>query len=810
MNYSTMTEREVEIELSTSVGEGLTSFTAHDKLIENGRNLPEKTYTKSIFSVWLSQLTNLYTLAFIVMGIITAAFGFSNNRVAWITFFAVAVLNMVSGFLRDYADRKNAVEFDAKRCDEVKIIRDGNKTTIDPTLLVKGDIVVLEQGDFVPADIRILECEALKADESIFKGRGVPVDKASEKCDEEVDAAECKNILYCGSTIVTGSAAGAVIATGKDTVLAKVNKSKSKKLDMHDKFGKNAKSEKVLICTALLSAMVVMVITAMRTKDFSVAMVQSCTVAMCLLPAPLCLVRTIGVFLCSKRLEKENVKMENSHFVYDIGMSEYFLFDKGGLLTDNETRLEEKVISDTTKLELAVICSDCEISEGNLTGNDMDKATARALMAEGADVEKILRENEKILFMPFDEKRMLMASLTKIETGYRLIVKGSVEAIPTLCAYLADGNEICEMNGELLHRLEEVSSHMAEKGLKIRALAYKDIDYIPENIESEIKSLTFVGVLGYREALVRKAKESVNKIEKVFVKPVMVTGDHSITAATFAKSAGLIRKESECISFHEIAECSDEELLEKADNYKVFASATSADRERLVRVLSENSRTTIVAGEQMTAPSVALYANASFGDATMEDCDVLVEKCDIAHVAEVVYKSRSTRGNLAYASLLGISVGFAEVLVMLFMLLTGTTLLPSATKMILVNLFVVFVPCLAITTLASVHHRAGDNKLLALKCILQGLVCAIMCLVSQSSIESFVVFYSTLEAARLCASYNNLEKGRLGLAGVALMAIAFIIELIVLNVSVGAIVCALTAVAVNGILPHIKLKGLKR
>lgn len=809
MNYSVMTEREVEIELSTSVSEGLTSFAAHDKLIDNGRNVPEKTYTKSIAAVCLSQLTNLYTVAFIVMGIITALCDFTGSRVAWIIFFAVAVLNMVSGFLRDYADRKNAVDFDTRRTDEVKIIRDATGMSTDPTLLVKGDIVILQQGDFVPADIRILECESLKADESIFKGRNVPVDKVSEKCDEEVDAAECKNILYCGSTVASGRCTGVVIATGKETVLAKVRASKSRKLDMHDKFGKNAKSEKLLVVLALFAAMLVMVVTAIATKDFSLAMLQACTVAMCLLPAPVCIVRMIGIFVCSKRLKADSVKTEQTDFVYDIGMGEYFLFDKGGLLTNSETKLEEKVISDTKKLEMAVICSDCEFAGGMLTGNELDKATARALMEEGINVEAVLNENKKVLFMPFDEKRMLMASLTKIENGYRLIVKGSVEAVPTLCSKLCDNEEIKEMTGEVLHRIENVSSEMAEKGLKVRTVAYKDIEAVPENIEAEIKNLTFVGVLGYREALARKAKESVKKLERVFVKPIMVTGDHRITAAAFARGAGLIKKESECISFHEIADCSDEALIEAADKYKVFASATSYDRERLVRVLSENNRRTLVAGEQMTAPSVALYANASFGDETMEDCDVLVKKSDIENVAEVIYKSRTARGNLAYASLLAISVGFAEALVMIFRLLTGTVILPSAMKMLFINLFIVFVPALAIAVFASVHHRLNEERLLALRCVLQGLICAIFC-IAVKSIIPFVVIYSVLEAARICISYNNLEQDRLGAWGIITMAAALVFSVITLEPSVKVIVCALIAVALNGLIPYLKLKGLKK
>ena len=306
-----------------------------------------------------------------------------------------------------------------------------------------------------------------------------------------------------------------------------------------------------------------------------------------------------------------------------------------------------------------------------------------------------------------------------------------------------------------------------------------------------------------------QSKESVKKIERVFVKPVMVTGDHIITAAAFAKGAGLIKKETECISFHELTACSDEELLEAIDTYKVFAAATSADRERLVRVLCENGRNVIVAGEQMTAPSVALYANSSFGDETMEDCDVRVKKCDIENVAETIYKARSTRGNLAYASFVAISIGFAEALVMLFMLMCKNTALPSTAIMLCANLFVVFVPALVISVFATVHQKTRQTELLAVRSALWGVVCALFALLAKDMI-AFVIFASLFDGARVCAMYKNLEKGRWGIFGLVVLAVAFVASIIVLKPSVYLLLFALLAAAINAVIPYIKLKGLKK
>jgi magnesium-transporting ATPase (P-type) len=289
----------------------------------------------------------------------------------------------------------------------------------------------------------------------------------------------------------------------------------------------------------------------------------------------------------------------------------------------------------------------------------------------------------------------------------------------------------------------------------------------------------------------------------------MVTGDSIITAATFARSAGLIKKEDECISFHYLTDCSDEELLNAIDKYKVFASATSADRERMVRVLSESGKRVIVAGEQMTAPSVALYANASFGDETMTDCDVVVKKSDIENVAEVIYKSRCTRGSLTHASLMGISIGLCEVLVMMFMLMTGNVILPTATTMLTTNLFVVFVSALCVSIFAGVHQKQNDEQMLAMNCVLRGVICALFALASKDMI-AFVVLYSILDALLSCASYHNLEKGRWGTRGALVLVVVFIAANIVLGFNGTLVVCALVAAVLNTLLPHINLKGLRK
>ncbi|MGM9552645.1 MAG: HAD-IC family P-type ATPase [Clostridia bacterium] len=818
MNYSVMTEREIEIELATSVSEGLTSFTAHDRLLDLGRNNPEKTYSKRALTVVLMQFKNLYTLAFIAMGIITLLCDFKSGMGAWILFFAVALSNMVSGFLRDNRERKIAEVFDRKRRENVKIIRDGNLMESDPTLLVRGDVVVLEEGDFVPCDLRVLWCENLKADESFLRNRSVPVEKKSEKMDYEAEGFECDNILYCGTSIARGSARATVIATGKDTLLAKTASKEAHKLDMHNKFAKNDYSEKLLLLVSMLCAIAVIIFVSLKTKDVKRAMITACTISLCLIPAAVSFVRHLAMKYASNKLRKENVKVTDENILSSLGEVEYFLFDKGGMLTDEKMDLEETLIPNIEALDMAVICSDCEFSSGVVKGNSIDTATADYLINKGRDVKKLIEDNPKIHYVPFDEARKLMAVIVKWDDGYRLIVKGSIEVVPTLCTKLTDGENTMDMNGEVLHRIEHASSSMAEKGLKVRAVAYKDLTQLPDDIESEIKDLIFVGLMGYREMVVSKARETVSKLKKVHVKPIMVTGDLTITAATLARQAGIIKSEDECISFRELSDATDRELLSACDKYSVFSSASKEDREKLVRVLGANSKTVAVAGDEMSDGGVSIYSSVTFG----EDGDVVTENKDITSVGNVISFVRTIRSNMTCSSFIAVGVGLCEVLVMLYMLFTGIYFNIPTIATLLLNLFVAFVPCLVVSLFAGGCIKPHSQKNTAYECMLFGFIGALLCLIALSAgsvgtAMMFFVYYAIFEAIRRCAWNGNLEKGKSGLIGVIILGIVAVLVYFVSFLGLFgvftndnilmAILLAILSCVINGFCEYIKTKG---
>jgi Ca2+-transporting ATPase len=819
MNYSTMTEKETEIELGTSAADGISSFTAHDRLIDNGRNTPEKTYAPKTVSLIISQVKNLYTVAFFAMGAITLALDFKDGMAAWILFFAIALGNMALGLRRDWEDKIAAERFDERRTDPAKIVRDSKEVETDPTLIVKGDILVLKKGDFVPADARILECENFKVDESIFRRNTVPVSKKSDKMDYEGEITECFNMVYCGTSVIEGSAKAAVIQTGSETALAKMIDVKSKKLNMNDDFAKNTPTEKLLCMAALLSAIFMLIAVGFKTRNASAALLSSCTAALCLIPATVRAVRMAAMRKCSSDLTKKGVEFCERDFVYDIGSIDYLLFDKGKMLTDSDLKLEEKMSLDDTALKMAALCSDCTVTDTGAEGGDIDSAAVNAAYSAGIDVKKLMAENKKILFKPFDESRNLMASLHKTKNGYRLIVKGSIEVIPLLCTEIAGENGTEEMNGEAMHRLEELASSMAERGLKVRCVAYRNISSVPESIDDIINNMVFEGMFGYREVMTPKAGESIEKLESNFVKPVMVTGDNEITSFAVAKEASLAYSENDCISFRDLAESDDEALADAARKYKVFANASREDRVRLVSVLSRDGSVTAVAGDQMTAPSVKMCAGVSFGKDDEGDYDVSLKRSNFEIVSDVVARCRIMRSNMSSSSSLIVAMGVAEVLLMIFAAVTESIFPFKAIQMLLINLFITFFPTMALALFGHTNMRERGRRAGAISA-LHGFIGAIFAIASSSSYGfkgalCFFAFYAIFDAASMNFVKIRRKKDKNDFYLVLSLVISTILVIIAANNTVKglfsaegivfSIVYAAIAALITLILAHVKI-----
>lgn len=724
-----MTEREAEIELGTSAQTGISSFTAHDRLIENGRNMPEKKYAKSVSALVLAQVKNLYTIIYLLMGIIVLALDFKGLIPVWALFFATAAGNIVFGFYRDAQERRAAIRFDERRADDVKIIRDSRPMSSDPTLIVKGDVLVLEEGDFVPADARILECENLMADETIFGPHSLPKAKRPEKMEFEGEALETYNMLYCGTMIAKGSARAAVTATGKDTVLARLTESRSKKLNLHDDFAKNSPTERILVLCAILAAAFIMCAVSLKSRDPKFGLISSCAAALCLLPAPLRLVRMAAMRMCSKSVEKDGAVFSEKDFVYDIGSIDDLLIDKGKMLTDSALRLEDSFGENESSIALAALCSECDISELGAVGEDIDAAAVNAAFARGIDAAKLREENKRLLFMPFDEARKLMASVHSLKDGgYILIVKGAVEAVPMLCSEITRAGGGSPLDGEAHNEIETYSSHMAENGLKVRALAHKKLDALPENIEDEMHDMTFDASFGYREIMAPKASEAIKLLRENFVRTIVVTGDNLLTAAAIAKDAKLVKSESECASFTELSDKSDEEFSEKAEKCSVFSDASKQDRIKLLGALSEKGRITAAAGDQMTAQSVAMCANVSFGKNDSEEIyDVSLRRVTLDSIAKVISKCRTMRSDMSASLCLGISVGASEVMMMLFASLTADGFPFAILPTLLLNLFIYLLPCMAIGVFGNTHFAERGKNVMP-RCALYAAIGALFAL----------------------------------------------------------------------------------
>ncbi len=630
-------------------------------------------------------------------------------------------------------------------------------------------------------------------------------------------------MLYCGSNVLCGWAKAAITETGSNTALGRLTESKSKKLNTHGGAAKNSPIEKMLVLAALASACVVMLVVSIRTLEAKTGLLAAGAAAGGVLPGAIGIVREAGMKKCAAVIKKLGASPENDDAVYAIGAADCLIIDKGKMLTDSEIKLEEKEIADKEALCMAAMCSDCEIGETGADAGDLDSAAVNAAIEAGFDMRSILEKNERVMFKPFDDAQKLMASLHKTEAGFRLIVKGEVEIVPMFCTKILREGGTSDMDPAFLGELERKSSNMAEKGLKVRTISYRDLTEKPERLEDVIHELVFAGIFGYREIIAPNAAESVKRLKNNFVDTYVVTGDHLLTAAALAKKAGVVNSEKECISCRTLDKMSDEERIDAIKTHKVFAHALPSDRAKIVAELSKSGCVTAVAGDNMAAPSVAMCANLSFGKEDKGDYDVPMRRLTLEAVSKVIAQCRTLRSNMAVASSSAVSIGLAQALVLIFAAFTAESFPASALGIVVLNLFIAFLPFTVLTLFARTNVAERGRKAAA-NCTLHGFVAALAALWLVNATGGFdapalfCAYYAAFESVRVNFvrfEGRKFDTGDLMYVVLLLLCVilARVLGGIVLNITVAealnAIVCALFATVINAVLSLIKIGGIK-
>lgn len=701
---------------------GLTSSQANERLEKNGKNKLAEGKKDSLLKRFLSQLADPMIIILIVAAVIsavTAAVGGENEGYADVIIIMFVVLvNAILGVYQESKAEKAIEALQEIAAATSKVIRDGKLITVKSEDIVVGDIVVLEAGDSVPADCRIIECASMKIEESALTGESVPVTKTADIIDslgsDDVPLGDRKNMCYMGSSVAYGRGKAVVVATGMDTEMGKIadalTQAKDEETPLQLKLNQLSKILSFIvlgICVFIFAFDIVRAlivgdaITLSSTLNFFMVAVS---LAVAAIPEGLAAVVTIVLSIGVTKMSKRNAVIRKLTAVETLGCTQIICSDKTGTLTQNKMTVVEHAGTDEKLLATAMaLCCDAELQEdGSVKGEPTEAALVA--WANTLDLKKYEIEETfpRVGEAPFDSSRKMMSTVHKTENGFVQYTKGAPDVVLALCttAYL-DGKMV-PMTDEIRQAIVDSNKAMADKALRVLCAAMRTYKEQPSNEAEELEQeLCYIGLAGMIDPVRPEVVDAIKECKMAGIRPIMITGDHKDTAVAIAKQLGIIDENHRAITGMELNALSDEELDEQIENYSVYARVQPEHKVRIVQAWKKKGMITAMTGDGVNdAPSIK---NADIGvgmgitgtDVTKNVADMVLADDNFATIVSAVDEGRRIYDNIRNSIQFLLSSNLSEVLSIFFATLFGFTLFEPV-HLLWINLITDCFPALAL------------------------------------------------------------------------------------------------------------------
>jgi len=695
------TVEETKNELETDLQNGLKSEQVVNKQEKYGFNELKAKKKKSLLQKFLEQFKDFTIIVLIVAAIVSGIVGISEGEgiTDTIIILIVVILNAIIGVAQESKAEKSLEALQKLSDHASKVIRNGKMEVIPSRLLVPGDIVVLETGDYIPADLRIIEAVNLKSQESALTGESVPVEKQVDVITEDkVGIGDRTNMLFSSSLVTYGRGKGIVVNTGMNTEVGKIasmlDNTEETTTPLQEKLNVLGKT---LGIAALAICAVIFVIGLLYGKEPIHMFMTAVSLAVAAIPEGLVAVSTIVLAIGVQKMVKKNAIVKKLPAVETLGSATVICSDKTGTLTQNKMTVKKvyynktilnledigSINEEAEKLVLAsILCNDTKIDiDLSLKGDPTETALvdmAFKLKFEPSVFEKMPRVEE----IPFDSNRKLMTTVHKVGEKYIVYTKGGVdELLARSRAYQISGEiktDLENFKPEIWKRNQE----MASDALRVLAFGYKELDHMPnkEEMKTIESSLIFVGMVGMIDPPREEARLAVEKCKNAGIKTVMITGDHKITAIAIAKALGILQNETEALTGAELEQMSDEELTKNIRNYSVYARVSPEHKVRIVKAWKAQGEIVAMTGDGVNdAPALKTAdigcAMGMVGtDVAKEAADVILTDDNFATVVSAVEEGRRIYDNILKAIQYLLSSNVGEIIV-LFVAILLTPLL---------------------------------------------------------------------------------------------------------------------------------------
>ncbi len=704
-NWFNKTFKEVEKELETDLEKGLNKEKVEERQEKYGFNELQQVAKKSLFQRFLEQFKDFSIIVLIIAAIVSGIVGVLQGEgiTDTIIILIVVIVNAIIGVAQESKAEKSLEALQKLSDHASKVIRNENMEVVPSKELVPGDIVVLDTGDYIPADLRIIEAVNLKTQESSLTGESVPVEKTSEIIEEqEIGIGDRKNMLFSSSLVTYGRGKGIVVETGMTTEVGKIagmiNSTEKQETPLQQKLDKLGKT---LGIAALVICAVIFILGILQGKEIISMFMTAVSLAVAAIPEGLVAVSTIVLAIGVQKMVKKNAIVKRLPAVETLGSATVICSDKTGTLTQNKMTVErifwndatreasnisdDEIDEELTKLVYAnMLCNDTKISsDGTLTGDP----TETALVDMGFKLNfdpSIYDRMERVEEIPFDSDRKLMTTVNKVGDKYVVYTKGGIDEILKRCTSYEIGGQISEELESYINKIRQENEKMAQNALRVLGCAYKEIDHIPtkEEMKTIENDLIFIGMVGMIDPPREEAKLAVEKCKTAGIKTVMITGDHKITATAIAKKLGILENDDEAITGLELEQMTDEELEKNVRHYSVYARVSPEHKVRIVKAWQKNGEVVAMTGDGVNDSPALKKADIGCAmgivgtDVAKEAADVILTDDNFATVVSAVEEGRKIYDNILKVIQFLLSSNIGEVVVLFF----ATLLTPLFSK----------------------------------------------------------------------------------------------------------------------------------
>lgn len=720
--WYTLSTKEIEKQMQTNIEFGLNEKQVEDKQNKFGLNKLEEKKKESIVIKFIKQFNDFMIIILIIASIISAVVARlegSNDYFDSIIIIAIVVFNAIMGLVQEAKAEKSLEALKKMTAPTCRVKRNGKISTIKSEQIVPGDIVLLEAGNYVPADCRLISSSNLKIEESSLTGETVPVLKeANSILKEKTALGDMVNMAFSTTIVVNGHGEAIVTDIGMNTKVGKIAKmiitNEAPETPIQKKLEEVGKS---LGIACLGICLLIFVIGLLKKIEPIEMFMTSVGLAVAAIPEGLPAIVTIMLSIGVTKMAKKNSIIRKLPAVETLGSSSVICSDKTGTLTQNKMQVTKiaNINGETNDKEyikwlmgMATMCTDVEISKENgkmeLTGEPTEKAIVSKALDEGQNKNELYNVMKRVKDIPFDSSRKMMTTIHKMPNGYRVITKGAPDVLLKRCNKVYDNGNVTTLDYSKTKLIENQNNKMADEALRVLAIAYLDIPNLPSKIDTETveKNLIFIGLIGMIDPPREGVKEAVATCKKAGIKTVMITGDHIITAKAIAKDLGILRGSDLAVTGEELDKIPQSILQKNIMNYSVFARVTPEHKVRIVKAYQSTGAVVAMTGDGVNdAPALK---NADIGiamgkngtDVAKNAADMVLTDDNFVTIVEAVKQGRNIFDNIKKAVHFLIATNIGEIVTIFLGLVLGLKSPLLAIQLLWINLVTDSLPAIAL------------------------------------------------------------------------------------------------------------------